>query len=70
MKKLKYTKPEAEVSYDEFCHPNLYFLRIEIMSSEDKSLTYVENRYKREEKPQDTTVEDTTNDKNWGKNEE
>lgn len=43
---------------------------IEIMSSEDKSLTYVENRYKREEKPQDTTVEDTTNDKNWGKNEE
>ncbi len=37
---------------------------IEIMSSEDKSLNYVENRYRREEKQADTTIEDTTNDKN------
>lgn len=42
---------------------------IEIMSSEDKSLNYVENRYRREEKQADTTIEDTTNDKNWGQNE-
>ncbi len=42
---------------------------IEIMSSEDKSLNYVENRYKREEKQAETTIEDTTNDKNWGQNE-